>query len=183
MLMSRIVLISALVAGSLATPLPAVASTAAAVQTDPQTCQQSTARQTRRNILGGIGGAVAGGLLGSNRVTRTISSVLPVQTLLTDTLMNLLDTCEQQKAAQATDDVTTRAERGGVGTTSEWTSDTRPGVRGRSTVTAVDNPGEGQGQGGRRCMTVTDIVIIDGEETSVPKRMCRTPPSTRYARV
>ena len=178
MLMSRSLLISALVVGSLATPLPAVASSAAAVQTDPQTCQQSAARQTRRNVLGGLGGAVAGGLLGSNRVTRTITSVLPVQTLLTDALMNLLDTCEQQKAAQATDEVTTRAERGGVGTTSEWTSDTRPGVRGRSTVTAVDNPG----QGGQRCMTVTDIVIIDGEETSVPKRMCRTPPSTRYAR-
>jgi hypothetical protein len=180
MLMSRIVLISALVMGSLATPLPAVASVAAA-QASAQTCQQSPARQTRRNILGGIGGAVAGGLLGSNRVTSTISSVLPVQTLLTDALMNLLDTCEQQKAAQATEEVTTRAERGGVGTTSEWTSDTRPGVRGRSTVTAVDNPG--QGQGGQRCMTVTDIVIIDGEETSMPKRMCRTPPSTRYARV
>jgi len=177
MLMSRIVLISALVAGSLATPLPVVASTVAA-QANGQTCPTSTARQTRRNILGGLGGAVAGGLLGSNRVTSTISSVLPVQSLLTDALMNLLDTCEQQKAAHATDEVTTRAERGGVGTTSEWTSDTRPGVRGRSTVTAVDNPG----QGGQRCMTVTDIVIIDGEETSVPKRMCRTPPSTRYAR-
>ena len=175
--MSRIVLISALVVTSLATPLPAVASIASA-QANAQTCQQTPARQTRRNILGGLGGAVAGGLLGSNRVTSTISSVLPVQSLLTDALMNLLDTCEQQKAAQATDEVTTRAERGGVGTTSEWSSDTRPGVRGRSTVTAVDNPG----QGGQRCMTVTDIVIIDGEETSVPKRMCRTPPSTRYAR-
>ncbi|MFN3725667.1 MAG: hypothetical protein ACK4SZ_05105 [Allosphingosinicella sp.] len=175
--MSRIVLISVLVSASLATPLPAAASVAAA-QANAQTCQQSPARQTRRSILGGIGGAVAGGLLGSNRVTSTISSVLPVQSLLTDALMNLLDTCEQQKAAQATDEVTARAERGGVGTTAEWTSDTRPGVRGRSTVTAVDNPG----QGGQRCMTVTDIVIIDGEETSVPKRMCRTPPSTRYAR-
>jgi len=174
--MSRIVLISALVAGSLAAPLPAAAS--AAAQAPAQTCQQTPARQTRRGILGGIGGAVAGRLLGSNRVTSTINSLLPVQSLLTDVLMNLLDTCEQQKAAHATDEVTVRAERGGVGTTSEWTSDTRPGVSGRSTVTAVDNPG----QGGQRCMTVTDIVIIDGEETSVPKRMCRTPPSTRYAR-
>ena len=179
--MSRSVLISALVLGSLATPLPAVASVAAqdnAQAAAQQTCQQSPARRTRRSIFGGIGGAVAGGLLGSNSVTRTIGSVLPVQSLLTDALMNLLDTCEQQKAAHATEEVTTRAERGGVGTSSEWTSDTRPGVRGRSTVTAVDNPG----QGGQRCMTVTDIVIIDGEETSVPKRMCRTPPSTRYAR-
>ena len=181
MLMSRIVLISAVVLTSLSTPLPAVASSAAAVQDNAQTCQQTPARQTRRGVFGAIGGAAVGGLLGSNRVTRTISSVLPVNTLLSDALMNLLDSCEQQKAAQATEEVTTRAERGGVGTTSEWTSDTRPGVRGRSTVTAVDNPG--QGQGGQRCMTVTDIVIVDGEETSVPKRMCRTPPSTRYARV
>ena len=44
-----------------------------------------------------------------------------------------LDPQEQEKAAAATDEVT----RGGaVGTTAEWQSDTRPGVRGRSTVTA-----------------------------------------------
>jgi hypothetical protein len=36
---------------------------------------------------------------------------------------------------------------------------------------------------GRACVTVTDIVIIDGEETRAPKRMCRRPPTNRYVRV
>ena len=176
--MSRIVLISAMVLGSLSTPLPAAALGAAASQA-AQNCQ-TPARQTRRSIMGGIGGAVVGGLLGSNRVTSTISSVLPVNTLLTDALMNLLDTCEQQKAAQATETVTQQAETQGVGTRAAWRSDTRPGVSGTSEVTAIEPAGAG---GGRRCMTVTDVVIIDGEETRMPKQMCRTPPSTRYARV
>ena len=33
------------------------------------------------------------------------------------------------------------------------------------------------------CMTVTDVVIVDGQETRAPKRMCRRPPSNRYVRV
>jgi hypothetical protein len=98
--------------------------------------------------------------------------------MLTDALLNLLDCREQQKAAQATEQVTTQAETRGAGSTVAWRSDSRPGVSGTSTVTAVDAPGAG----GRRCMTVTDVVIVDGEETTVPKRMCRTPPSARYAR-
>jgi hypothetical protein len=31
-------------------------------------------------------------------------------------------------------------------------------------------------------MTLTDIVIVDGEETRAPKRLCRPPPANRYAR-
>jgi hypothetical protein len=129
--------------------------------------------------LGGIGGALAGGLLGSNRVTSTISSFLPVQSMLTDALLDLLDCGEQQKAAKATEDVTAQAEAKGAGATVAWRSESRPGVSGQAVVTAVDT----DGQAGRRCMTVTDVVIIDGEETSMPKRMCKQPPSTRYAKV
>ena len=66
------------------------------------------------------------------------------------------------------------AERGGVGTTASWESESRPGVRGSSTVTAQQSDG---------CMTVTDVVIVDGEETRAPKQMCRRPPSNRYVRV
>ena len=127
-------------------------------------------RQAARNVLGGLGG----GLLG--RVGGGVASVaLPMASMLGDALMNLLDCREQQKAAAATDE----AVRGGdVGTTVEWESETRPGVRGSSTVTAVENNApDGE------CMTVTDIVIVDGEETRAPKRMCRRPPSNRYVRV
>ncbi len=126
-------------------------------------------RQAARNVLGGLGG----GLLG--RVGGVASVALPMASMLGDALMNLLDCREQQKAAAATDE----AVRGGrVGTTVEWESESRPGVRGASTVTAVENNApDGE------CMTVTDIVIVDGEETRAPKQMCRRPPSTRYVRV
>jgi hypothetical protein len=54
-------------------------------------------------------------------------------------------------------------------------SDTRARVSGSSVVTARDRGGA--------CVTVTDIVIIDGEETRAPKRMCRRPPSNRFVRI
>ena len=126
-------------------------------------------RQAARNILGGIAGGMLGGVGGA------AAAALPMASMLGDALMNLLDCREQQKAAQATDQA---VQRGRVGTTVEWESETRPGVRGASTVTAVENNApDGE------CMTVTDIVIVDGEETRAPKRMCRRPPSNRYVRV
>ena len=67
---------------------------------------------------------------------------------------------------------------GGVGTTSSWQSETRPNVTGSSTVTTADNSAvDGE------CVTVTDVVIIDGQETRAPKRMCRRPPNNRFVRV
>jgi hypothetical protein len=180
MLRTALVSISLVLAS--ATPvLPASASTAGAAQSTvgSRDCKQTPARSTRRGILGALGGAAIGGLLGSNRVTSTISSFVPVGSILTDALLDLLDCDEQQKAAKATEDVTAKAEAGGAGTTVAWRSESRPGVSGKSTVTAVDAPGAD----GRRCMTVTDVVIVDGEETSLPKRMCRVPPSKRYAKV
>jgi hypothetical protein len=32
-------------------------------------------------------------------------------------------------------------------------------------------------------MTVTDVVIVDGEETVVPKKMCRSRGASGYAKV
>ena len=129
--------------------------------------------QTRRNVARGVLGSIGGGLLG--RAGGVASAALPMASMLGDALLNLLDCQEQQKAAAATEE----AIRGGdVGTRVEWESESRPGVRGASEVTAVENNSP-QGE----CMTVTDIVIVDGEETRAPKRMCRRPPSNRYVRV
>jgi surface antigen len=100
--------------------------------------------------------------------------ILPMGSMLGDAIMNMLDCREQEKAATATEE----AVRGGnVGASASWTSETRPNVSGTSTVTAVDR------RGGDECMTVTDVVIVDGQETSAPKRMCRRPPTNRYVRV
>lgn len=180
--MSRIILASAsLLLSSAVLALPAFGAGAASQSTTvgSRECEQTPARSAGRSILGGVARGLIGRAVGSNRVTSTIGSWIPAQTMLTDALLNLLDCDEQQKAAKATEEATNRAETGGAGASVAWRSESRPGVSGRSVVSAVDNPG----QDGRRCMTVTDVVIIDGEETTMPKRMCRQPPSTRYARV
>ena len=123
--------------------------------------------------MGGLLGGMARGMLG-NVGGAASGVVLPVGSLLGDAVMNMLDCGEQRKAATATEE----AVRGGVGTTSTWRSESRPGVTGSSTVTAASNTAsEGE------CMTVTDVVIIDGQETRAPKRMCRRPPTNRFVRV
>lgn len=150
----------------------ALPSQAQAERGSGRNCDTSQ-NQNRRSVARGVFGGLAGGVLG--RVGGVASAALPVASMLGDALMNLLDCQEQHKAAAATEE----AVRGGdVGTTVNWESESRPGVRGSSTVTAVENNApDGE------CMTVTDIVIVDGEETRAPKRMCRRPPSNRYVRV
>jgi len=156
-------------------PAPAGAATMAA---QGENCEEQNNRARRRGrgiggALGGIAGAFGGRLGGAAGVVR---SVLPVGELLGEAIAAMLDCDEQQKAAQATEE----AVRGGrVGSTTRWESETRPGVTGTSTVTAV----EARASDGAECMTVTDVVIVDGEETRAPKRMCRRPPNNRYVRV
>ena len=84
-----------------------------------------------------------------------------------------------------------------------WQSETRPNVTGTSTVTAVETPANASRTSTvvaaeapaealptaaapaetSPCLTVTDVIIVDGEETRAPKRMCRRPPTNRYMRV
>jgi hypothetical protein len=99
---------------------------------------------------------------------------MPAASYIGDELMKLLDCKEQQQAAKATD----QAVRGGVGTEVSWKSESRPNVSGTSKVT-----GEQQLADGGQCLTVTDVVIVDGEETTVPKRMCRAKGASAYVKV
>ena len=121
------------------------------------------------------GRSVLGGILGGAARSLGIPTFVPMaqfsDTLATEIACRL-DEDEQEKAADASVEVTRSGE---VGSTATWTSDTRPGVRGSSTVT-----GRTQRAGGSDCLQVTDVVIVDGEETTVPKTMCRVPPQTRY---
>jgi surface antigen len=159
-----------------AAPAPLIDAAAVAQAVSGEDCQQQRdTRRRRGRSLGGLVGGIAGRVGG---VAGVVTNFLPVGELLGEAIASMLDCDEQQKAAVATQEVVEQAERGGVGTTVEWESETRPGVRGASTVTAVETASS-DGE----CMTVTDIVIVDGEETRAPKRMCRRPPSTRYVRV
>jgi len=175
-------LAGSLVASSLMVTLPAPAQATQA--NDPPAVQNSRCdnrdqRRRRGRGIGSVLGAAAGMFGGSvGGAAGMVMSALPVGELLGEAIASMLDRCEQQKAAEATQQVVEQAERGGVGTTVNWESETRPGVTGSSTVTAVaDSTPNGN------CMTVTDVVIVDGEETRAPKQMCRRPPSTRYVRV
>lgn len=85
--------------------------------------------------------------------------------------MQMLDCQEQRQVALATD----AAIRGGVGTEINWTSATHPAVSGRSIASAQETLGDGT-----HCLTVTDIIIVDGEETVAEKRMCRLAGKSSY---
>jgi surface antigen len=152
-------------------PLATTSSAADARNRDHQRCERNEARHQGGGILGGFARGALDRLGGGSVAT----VVTPVGSLMGDAIMNLLDCREQRQAANATEEAT----RGGVGSTSTWRSETRANVTGSSTVTAA----EPIAATGDDCVTVTDVVIIDGQETRAPKRMCRRPPNNRYVRV
>lgn len=156
---------------------PVVVSTSvrATPSGNPQQCVDTPEKQARRSMFGNILGSVGGNLLGHAGVAGSVVvATLPATAYLTDELLKMLDCKEQQQAAKATD----QAMRGGVGTEVSWKSDSRPNVSGSSKVT-----GQEQLADGSQCLTVSDVVIVDGEETTVPKKMCRAKGATGYVRV
>ena len=173
--MIRLVLISAsLIAAPLAVALPAAPVLAAAKGDGDGSCKEGSAKKRKKSMFGSIAGSIAGGIADRAGLGSIGGIPLPTSELLSEAITALLDCKEQQQAAKATDE----AVRGGVGSTSSWQSESRPNVSGSSTVTA-----EAAADDGSHCLTVTDVVIVDGEETTVPKKMCRKPGEARYARV
>lgn len=135
---------------------------------------------------GDKGRGVMGGLLGGavDELARSagLPSFVPIPEFsdqLTTSIACRLDPEEQKQAAEATLAVTRTDEEGAlpeVGTSAAWTSTTREDVSGTSTVTARQ-----ASSGNADCITVTDVVIIEGEEARAEKRMCRAPGSARYS--
>ena len=136
-------------------------------------CKTSEAKKRRNSLFGSIASSIAGSALGrAGASSAVVGLALPVGSLLSSEILNKLDCKEQVQAAEATNN----AVRGGVGTSSNWTSGTRENVSGSSTVT-----GENKLADGTSCVTVTDVVIVDGEETTALKKMCRKPGESGYA--
>lgn len=163
--MLRVSLIVALLlVAPAAVTIPSTAAFAQSEGQDPAQgqCTDTVEKKAKRSMFGSVLGGLTSKVLGGAGGLAT--SLMPVGSILADELLKLLDCKEQRQAA----DATTQALRGGVGTEVTWTSQTRQNVTGSSRVTAEEKLADG-GQ----CMTVTDVVIIDGEETTVPKRMCR----------
>jgi len=163
-----------MIAALLATPAVTVVPVSAAVAAEPTQCDETPAKKAKKSMFGGIMGAIGTNVLGRAGVPSSVAGVyVPVGSLLSDAIINLLDCKEQVQAAEATNE----AVRGGVGTETSWKSESRPNVSGKSKVTAEEKLADGG-----NCLTVTDVVIVDGEETTVPKRMCRAKGASGYAR-
>ena len=174
--MLRALVLSGLLAVAPAAFLYAGVADAQAQQQPPQQqCTDTPQKKAKRSMFGSILGSLGGTVLGQvgGNVGTVASLAMPAASYLGDELLRMLDCKEQVQAAQATD----QAMRGGVGTEVSWQSETRANVSGRSKVT-----GQEQLADGGSCLTVTDVVIVDGEETTVPKRMCRARGASGYAK-
>ena len=149
---------------------PAVYAKERSGDSTTQNCQP---KKKKSGMFGAIAGGIAGTALGGwgGAPGALIAAGLPVASLLTDAIIRKLDCKEQVQAATATDN----AVRGGVGTTTTWESETRPGVKGSSTVRDQRASADGG-----TCMLISDVVIVDGEETTVDKKMCRKPGGGNY---
>ena len=173
-MMSRALILSGLLAFApvaLLSARPAIAQN----QNGQKQCADTAEKKAKRSMFGGLISGIGGSLLGHAGVAgNVVSLALPASSYLTDELLKMLDCKEQVQAAKATD----QAVRGGVGTEVKWQSETRPNVSGSSKVT-----GQEQAADGSQCLTVTDVVIVDGEETTVPKKMCRAPGASAYVKV
>lgn len=124
-----------------------------------------------RNILGNV----INDAVGDAASKAGVYSYVPIGEVsgtLTDAIACRLDPAEQVQAAAATEEATRGEE---VGATANWTSGTRANVSGSSTVAAKNELADGT-----QCMNVTDIIIVEGEETRVSKRMCKGPGQARY---
>lgn len=160
-------------------------------QTTSNGCPEGKKQSVGASILGSMAGSAA------SRVGGKFASFVPLPefaTLLTGAIACKLDSKEQKQAADATLAATRGDESGQVkvGDTSEWTSGSRKGVTGKSTIVAVEQaPGNGGGNGkgkskgqqvvsAAQCITVSDVVIVNGEETTANKRMCKAPGQARY---
>jgi len=163
--------------GLLAAAPVALVSAGSAQAQDPaaQKCADTHQKKAKRSMFGSMLGSIGGSVLGSfgGNVGTVASLAMPAASYLGEELLRMLDCKEQVQAAKATD----QAMRGGVGTEVSWTSETRANVSGKSTVT-----GQQQLADGGTCLTVTDVVIVDGEETTVPKKMCRARGASGYAK-
>jgi hypothetical protein len=156
-------------------PVAFLSSVPATAQGQQQQCADTAEKKAKRSMFGSMLGSIGGSLLGrAGAAGEVISLAMPAASYLSDELLKMLDCKEQKQAAQATE----QAMRGGVGTEVSWKSDSRPNVSGKSKVT-----GQEQLADGSQCLTVTDVVIVDGEETTVPKKMCRPRGGSAYAKV
>ena len=135
-------------------------------------CSQGKKKSAGSSIFGQVLGNVGGNMLGRAGGLARFVPVSAFSNVISNAIACRLDEKEQQKAADATV-VAVRGEK--VGASSAWSSETRPGVTGTSTVTQKIASADGS-----KCMMVADVIIVNGEETRVDKKMCRAKGASGY---
>jgi surface antigen len=144
-------------------------------------CPKGKKKSIGSSLLGNVLGKVARDLASDAGVSRWIP-ISDVSDQLSNAIACRLDPEEQKQAAEATL-AATRGDQVGldaeVGSSASWISATRNDVSGSSTVVASND----DDTTGLQCITVTDVIIVKGEETTANKRMCRPPGSARYSLV
>lgn len=145
-------------------------------------CESDETGDAARGIIGGLLGGAA------RRTARSagLGSFVPLAEFsseLTKEIACKLNEKEQEQAANATLEATRGASDDGlpeIGQSASWTSTSRDDVSGTSTVTAREELASDD-SGSLDCIMVTDVIIVEGEETRADKRMCRPPGSARYS--
>lgn len=163
-----------LMAASLAVLAPVSFSIApTAARADDFACKANGSNLALGAAGGLAGGAAATAGLRKMHVDKGVALAAGIAAggFLTDKIACLLTEQERQQAAEAT----RQAVDQGVGSKVAWQSDARPNVSGSSAVL-----GEITDPDGTACRTVIDVVIVDGEETSVQKKLCRAPGTTGF---
>ncbi len=124
----------------------------------------------------GLAGAALGGFAGSKMSKKAPGAGALVGAVaggfFSSKIACLLTAPEQQQAQSAA----IQAAEGGVGTRTAWRSADRPDVSGSSLVTA-----EAAASDGGLCRTVSTVVIVRGEETSVEQKLCRAAGASGFA--
>ena len=146
-------------------------------QSNSSGCPKGRSKSGASSILGGLIGQGINRAAGSAGVSSFIPTAEVAETL-TNAIACRLDPEEQKQAAAATIEAT-RGDQ--VGSSANWTSNTRENVSGTSTVIARNDKVASPNGQTVQCITVTDVIIVNGEETTANKRMCRAPGSARYS--
>lgn len=149
------------------TNLAKTSKTKASASTAATPCKS---QKRKGSFVGGLLGSVAGQAAGLRGAGALIASQFAG--ILVSEIACQLNEKEQEKAAGATTEVVKKET---VGAVAVWQSPNRSGVTGSSTVTALNSD-----PSGTRCLSITDVAIVEGVETRVAKQMCRKPGDDRY---
>lgn len=154
--------------------LPSIPSRSSSSSSGSDGCPKGKSKSEGSAILGGFLGRAVNNAASSAGVSSWVPTA-DVADTLTNAIACRLDPQEQKQAANAT----LEATRGdaSVGSSSSWTSETRDNVSGTSTVVARND----EAKGGMQCIMVSDVIIVNGEETKANKRMCKPPGGARYS--